>query len=226
MSYDTVTGRWLEPEPFEANYIDGPNLYQAFNSNPLSNVDPSGMAPTQPEAPGGNQQNPGNQKSGFGRLFPLPFSDGGYEYFWFNPDGSGYVYIYPGKCGGDPFSVNFPPPATSKAPGGPGVTQTGPTTRPSTGPTTAPGIPPVIVLKPGTTNTPPRVAPTKTPTPTTNPVGTPDNPAEPTDEDFDGILKNNGTWQYIGPWSGGEYSLYKNKLTGKVVKDGGLVPGD
>jgi RHS repeat-associated protein len=37
---DTVTGTWMEQDP--AGYVDGASLYQAFTSDPISGVDPSG----------------------------------------------------------------------------------------------------------------------------------------------------------------------------------------
>jgi RHS repeat-associated protein len=41
--YNTSLGRWLRQDP--AGYLDGANLYQVDNSNPIINLDPQGMAP-------------------------------------------------------------------------------------------------------------------------------------------------------------------------------------
>jgi RHS repeat-associated protein len=40
--YDPSTGTWLEQDP--AGYVNGANRYQAFDSNPLVNSDPSGLS--------------------------------------------------------------------------------------------------------------------------------------------------------------------------------------
>jgi RHS repeat-associated protein len=39
------SGHWMEEEPSGAAYVDGANLYQAFDDNPTSCVDPSGRKP-------------------------------------------------------------------------------------------------------------------------------------------------------------------------------------
>jgi RHS repeat-associated protein len=38
--YDPARGRWLQRDP--SGYVDGNNLYEAFQGNPLTNVDPTG----------------------------------------------------------------------------------------------------------------------------------------------------------------------------------------
>jgi RHS repeat-associated protein len=38
--YDPTLGRWIEQDP--AQYIDGPNMYQFVQSNPVDHLDPSG----------------------------------------------------------------------------------------------------------------------------------------------------------------------------------------
>jgi RHS repeat-associated protein len=43
--YDSTLGRWSQQEPFGAAYIDGANLYQAFDGNPSGLVDPKGLDP-------------------------------------------------------------------------------------------------------------------------------------------------------------------------------------
>jgi hypothetical protein len=41
--YNPALGRWMEQEPCRADYIDGCNLYQAYSSGPVVNVDPLGQ---------------------------------------------------------------------------------------------------------------------------------------------------------------------------------------
>jgi hypothetical protein len=43
MSYNPEIGRWVEEDP--TGYADGMNLYQAFDSNPVTNTDPDGLNP-------------------------------------------------------------------------------------------------------------------------------------------------------------------------------------
>jgi len=43
MSYDATIGRWMETDP--AQYDDSMNLYEAFDDNPATLTDPTGMAP-------------------------------------------------------------------------------------------------------------------------------------------------------------------------------------
>jgi hypothetical protein len=45
MSYDPTVGAWTEADP--DGYVDGPDRYQAFASNPANRVDPSGLASIQ-----------------------------------------------------------------------------------------------------------------------------------------------------------------------------------
>ena len=51
--YDYHTGRWLTHDPL--GYVDGMNLYQYVNSNPITNFDPYGLylPPYGPDAPTG-----------------------------------------------------------------------------------------------------------------------------------------------------------------------------
>jgi len=42
--YDPALQRWVQAEPFETDYYDGMNLYEAMGSNPVSVVDPTGFA--------------------------------------------------------------------------------------------------------------------------------------------------------------------------------------
>lgn len=46
MSYSPTLGRFLETDPM--GYIDGPNLYQMEQSNPVNHVDPFGLAALPP----------------------------------------------------------------------------------------------------------------------------------------------------------------------------------
>lgn len=39
--YEATTGRWLTRDP--AGFVDGPNLYQYVQSNPLASRDPLGL---------------------------------------------------------------------------------------------------------------------------------------------------------------------------------------
>ena len=46
-TYDPNLGRWLERDP--AGYVDGMNRYQVVRSNPISSVDPRGLATVRPD---------------------------------------------------------------------------------------------------------------------------------------------------------------------------------
>ncbi|MDP9173342.1 MAG: hypothetical protein M3O30_05695 [Planctomycetota bacterium] len=41
MSYDPSIGRWMEED--RAGYVDGPNMYQMEESNPVDSLDPTGL---------------------------------------------------------------------------------------------------------------------------------------------------------------------------------------
>jgi hypothetical protein len=48
MSYSPNLARWIQTDPEE--YVDGMNLYQPFDSNPVGMVDPSGLDSTDPQS--------------------------------------------------------------------------------------------------------------------------------------------------------------------------------
>jgi hypothetical protein len=43
--FNPSLGRWMQREPTEAAYVDGADLYQALDSNPVGLVDPDGTDP-------------------------------------------------------------------------------------------------------------------------------------------------------------------------------------
>jgi hypothetical protein len=53
MSYSTVTSTWLQRDP--EGYVDGPDMYQAFGSNPITNRDPNGTQLFYDKTPGENK---------------------------------------------------------------------------------------------------------------------------------------------------------------------------
>jgi hypothetical protein len=49
MSYSPSLGRWLQQDPL--GYVDGANLYQSFDDNPINQSDPEGLEDTSNTAP-------------------------------------------------------------------------------------------------------------------------------------------------------------------------------
>src|SRR5579862_5951691 len=60
MSYDPTIGEWMETDP--AVYDDSMNLYEAFDDNPATLTDPTGLAPTQGPRPSDEPDTPATTK--------------------------------------------------------------------------------------------------------------------------------------------------------------------